>query len=54
MAYGVTRPVDSWAFAVPDPQDPVELAVVERDRQLAPHHCRGGEFLIDTRSIDDR
>ena len=50
----ITGAVDAGALAVPHAEDPVVLAVVERDGQLAAHHGGGGEFLVDARLVDDR
>ena len=51
---GVAGAVDAGALAVPDAEDAVVPAVVERGGQLAPHHRGGGELLVDAALVDHR
>jgi hypothetical protein len=54
VADRVSGAVDPRALAVPHAHHAVVLAVGEVDRELAAHHGRGGELLVDARLVDDR
>ena len=54
VADRVPRPVEPGRLAVPDPDHAVVALVVEGIDELAPHHRRRGELLVDARSDDDR
>lgn len=49
MAQRAAGPVEPWRLAVPDADDAVVAARVERDRQLRTHHRGGRELFVHAR-----
>jgi hypothetical protein len=54
VADRVARPVEARSLAVPDADDPVVALVPERVDELAAHHGRRGELLVEPGAHDDR
>ena len=54
VADGVAGPIEPGRLAVPDADDAVVALVAERVDELAAHHRRGRQLLVDPGTDDDR
>src|SRR5271156_2763830 len=53
MPERIRRPIQSWRFAVPEPDDAVDRASLRRRRELAPLNGRRCKLFVDARLEDD-